>query len=71
MRTADHGSQGKHAPEQPYGLLPRNEAEARKLLLNLGKIKAYVTGSDFLTEDVVIGSPSQATNIVHGESKNG
>jgi hypothetical protein len=40
-------------------------------LISLGKMKKTGDGMMLLEEDIVFGSPSQAANVVLGESKNG
>jgi len=50
---------------------PRNAERIRKRLISLGKMKKTHDGMMLLEEDIVFGSPSQAANVVHGESKNG
>jgi hypothetical protein len=53
------------------GSCPRSVAKIRAELLGLGRLRDNKDGTLTLTEDVVFASPSQAANVVHGESKNG
>jgi len=50
---------------------PRNAERIRKSLIGLGKVRRTTDGMMILEEDILFGSPSQAANVVHGESKNG
>jgi hypothetical protein len=50
---------------------PKGASKIRAMLFGLGKVVRRPDGFRYLNEHVVFASPSQAANVVHGESKSG
>ncbi len=75
-RTKGGGQQimvlkGSMLQEEEKDSCSRSVANIRARLISFGKLKDRRDGTLYLNEHIVFASPSQAANVVHGESKNG